>query len=324
MGEYIRKQRNQFNAVTNYRESKNSQLKGFVDNRAQTVSQTELIASTQKKPNNTGLHDNLKSGIENQSNYCLDSVKVHQNVLVMDSKLQVMNMFGSSIKPIQRLANKHGLTLAQYRKNAGFVTYGWGRLTGPAITTDLNPVTSTGTGHAEDHLIAQANAEIANAAVGAIIPVTPAVAAATGNAAAATIYTNLEIWISSSPCSTAFGTRAISPTVLQGCLEKLSTFAAINGMIVNVHAQKPYQPSGVGMKRNSVNAAGSDPNVPHDFDNRTGIAMHLTAYVAPPAFAAIGLGTVAQLSSNKEDDEREQLHTEKGKRTEGKVIVTFE
>lgn len=34
---------------------------------------------TQKKPNNTGLPDNLKSGIENLSGYSMDDVKVHYN-----------------------------------------------------------------------------------------------------------------------------------------------------------------------------------------------------------------------------------------------------
>ncbi|WP_083629280.1 eCIS core domain-containing protein [Tenacibaculum agarivorans] len=35
--------------------------------------------SIQKKPNNTGLPDNLKSGIENMSGYSMDDVKVHYN-----------------------------------------------------------------------------------------------------------------------------------------------------------------------------------------------------------------------------------------------------
>jgi len=33
----------------------------------------------QKKENNTGLPDNLKSGIENLSGYSMDDVKVHYN-----------------------------------------------------------------------------------------------------------------------------------------------------------------------------------------------------------------------------------------------------
>lgn len=345
-----------------------------------------------EQPNNTGLPDNLKSGIENLSGYSLDDVKVHYNsdkpaqlsalayaqgtdihvapgqeqhlpheawhvvqqkqgrvqptmqmqgvdvndneglereadvmgarVFEKNTVQKCQQRFGSSIKPIQRLVAVHGLAPGQYAQITRNAVLGWGRLSGPVGTVNLNPVTSNPAGHAEDHLIAQANTVIAGAA-GGPIPVTPAAAFAAGIAGAAAMYTNLEIWLSSSPCSTGFGTRV---GVLQGCLERLSAFAIANGMIVNVHAQKPYQPRGVGMKQNSVNASGSDPNVPHNFDRRTGIAIGLAPYVAPLAFAALGLGTVAQLSSSKEDDESEQLirHGEKEKKTEGKVIVTYE
>lgn len=79
MGEYGREQRSQLSRVIDHSESKSSQLKGFVDNRPKAVSQAKLIASIQKKPNNTGLPDNLKSGIENLSGYSLDDVKMHYN-----------------------------------------------------------------------------------------------------------------------------------------------------------------------------------------------------------------------------------------------------
>ncbi|MEP5341105.1 MAG: DUF4157 domain-containing protein [Algibacter sp.] len=40
---------------------------------------TKQQQSIQKKENNTGLPDNLKSGIENLSGYAMDDVKVHYN-----------------------------------------------------------------------------------------------------------------------------------------------------------------------------------------------------------------------------------------------------
>lgn len=41
--------------------------------------QLEEDESLQMKPNNTGLPDNLKAGVENLSGYSLDGVKVHYN-----------------------------------------------------------------------------------------------------------------------------------------------------------------------------------------------------------------------------------------------------
>lgn len=59
------------------------------DNRPQAIVQRKLSSlmyhytpqhtPIQKKPNNTGLSDNLKSGIENLSGYSMDDVKVHYN-----------------------------------------------------------------------------------------------------------------------------------------------------------------------------------------------------------------------------------------------------
>lgn len=77
MAEYGGKQRNQLSKVTGSSESKDVQLKRFIDNRPQAVSQMNFIRSIQKKPNNTGLPDNLKSGVENLSGYSMDDVKVH-------------------------------------------------------------------------------------------------------------------------------------------------------------------------------------------------------------------------------------------------------
>ncbi|WP_083629278.1 eCIS core domain-containing protein [Tenacibaculum agarivorans] len=52
----------------------------LVDNRKEAVVQQQLVDKPiQKKPNNTGLPDNLKSGIENMSGYSMDDVKVHYN-----------------------------------------------------------------------------------------------------------------------------------------------------------------------------------------------------------------------------------------------------
>lgn len=79
MAEYGGKQRKQLSKVIGNSESKDVQLKRFIDNRPQAASQMNLIRSIQKKPNNTGLPDNLKSGVENLSGYSMDDVKVHYN-----------------------------------------------------------------------------------------------------------------------------------------------------------------------------------------------------------------------------------------------------
>lgn len=53
----------------------------FKDNRNPSVSNVQKMAnnSIQMKPNNTGLPNQLKSGIENLSGYSMDDVKVHYN-----------------------------------------------------------------------------------------------------------------------------------------------------------------------------------------------------------------------------------------------------
>ena len=79
MGEYDVKQRNLLCKAIAKGNTEERQLKGLVDNRPQTIDQTRIINSIQKKLNNTGLPDNLKSGIENLSGYSLDDVKVHYN-----------------------------------------------------------------------------------------------------------------------------------------------------------------------------------------------------------------------------------------------------
>lgn len=79
MAEYGGKQRKQLSKVIGDSESKDVQLKRFIDNRPQAISQMNLIRSIQKKPNNTGLPDSLKSGVENLSGYSMDDVKVHYN-----------------------------------------------------------------------------------------------------------------------------------------------------------------------------------------------------------------------------------------------------
>lgn len=67
--------------------SKNQPSKGayLQDNRPSAIAQRKLMDGMknynpiQKKPNNTGLPDNLKSGIENLSGHSMDDVKVHYN-----------------------------------------------------------------------------------------------------------------------------------------------------------------------------------------------------------------------------------------------------
>lgn len=63
----------------------------FVDNRSMNLPlqrigededeslQMKPDTTMQRKPNNTGLPDNLKAGVENLSGYSLDDVKVHYN-----------------------------------------------------------------------------------------------------------------------------------------------------------------------------------------------------------------------------------------------------
>lgn len=51
----------------------------FVDNRSQTVNQTKLVQSIQRKENKTGLLDDLKIGIENLSDFNMDDVREHYN-----------------------------------------------------------------------------------------------------------------------------------------------------------------------------------------------------------------------------------------------------
>jgi hypothetical protein len=209
------------------------------------------------------------------------------------------NLPSPRANPVQRLANRHGLTALQYQQRSGFTVFGWGRLTGPGGTVNLTPVTAGPGGHAEDQLINEANGILA------LVP--------------AGTYDELEVWVSSSPCSTVYGTRAGVP---DGCLEELEDFSNNSGLDVFVHAQKPYQPRGMGtgMKQNSVNAANGS-FIPHDFDTRTGIANGLNAYVAPPGFGA--LGTVAQLVDAKEAGEP-QKDREEGEKKKGKFTVVYE
>lgn len=79
MAEYGGKQRKKLSKVIGDSESRDVQLKRFIDDRPQTKSQMNLIRSIQKKPNNTGLLDNLKSRVENLSGYSMHNVKVHYN-----------------------------------------------------------------------------------------------------------------------------------------------------------------------------------------------------------------------------------------------------
>jgi diketogulonate reductase-like aldo/keto reductase len=75
------------NSITQ-RQSCETQSFGFTDNRLGTIVQKKLQEATntnstfqtiQKKDNNTGLPNNLKSGIENISGYSMNDVKVHYN-----------------------------------------------------------------------------------------------------------------------------------------------------------------------------------------------------------------------------------------------------
>lgn len=344
----------------------------------ETAQRDVADAADAPKPNNTGLPDQLKSGIESLSGMSMDHVKVHynsaqpaqlnahayaqgseihvapgqerhlpheawhvvqqaqgrvkptiqmkddvpvnddaglereadamgakalENGLEARSELSGMNLPSQRVNPLQRLANKHALTPPQYQQRSGFTVLGWGRLTGPGGTVDLQPVSANGAGHAEDQLIAEANLILAGVPPGT--------------------YTQLEVWVSSSPCSTAYGTRT---GVVDGCLEELEDFSTTTGLNVFVHAQKPYQPRGMGpgMKQNSVDAANGT-TIPHDFDTRTGIASGLPAYAAPVDL--VGLGSVAQLSGSIEASEVQKYTEEKEEKKageKGKFVVVYE
>mgnify|MGYP001131637463 CR=1 FL=1 len=90
MYEQVEKPKENKSRVISQKKSNGKQCIGLVDNRPEAVAQRKLQSmadksffqqqqSIQKKLNNTGLPDNLKSGIENLSGYSMDDVKVHYN-----------------------------------------------------------------------------------------------------------------------------------------------------------------------------------------------------------------------------------------------------
>jgi hypothetical protein len=348
---------------------RNQQPTQFQNGSRQNVAQQ--VEPIQKKENNTGLPDNLKSGIENLSGHSMNDVKVHynsgkpaqlnahayaqgtdihlasgqekhlpheawhvvqqkqgrvkptlqmkNNVLVNDDQglekeadqmgqkaIQMAPNYSKNIKqerfqpwsinsitpPVQRLAIQHGLGApGAYAAKVGWSVLAHATLIIGGAAPVSSSATSGAAGHAEDQLIAWAQALFG-----------------IGGPLAGTEF---EIWISSSPCSSGFGTSALPP----GCMERLQAFA-LTGVNVIVHADKPYQPRGPGMKAASVAAAGAlaGGGIPIDFSKRTGIAGGLTGY---PNLATCGVGhaaqpahgTVAQLEStgisiptNKEAD----------------------
>ncbi len=67
-----------FDATVQREEEDEDTLQGKFEDAVQRVEEDEDEAS-QMKPNNTGLPDNLKAGVENLSGFSLDDVKVHYN-----------------------------------------------------------------------------------------------------------------------------------------------------------------------------------------------------------------------------------------------------
>ena len=57
----------------------NSLNEKTVQNKARVLQDNRPASLLQRKANNTGLPDNLKSGIENLSGHSMDDVKVHYN-----------------------------------------------------------------------------------------------------------------------------------------------------------------------------------------------------------------------------------------------------
>ncbi len=205
--------------------------------------------------------------------------------------------------PVQRLQIQHGLTAAAYNGVLRNSVLARASLIMPGVGNAQNNAASGPAGHAEEQLIAWATGLLP-----ILIP-------------AGTLF---EIWVSSSPCSSGFGTSALPP----GCMERLQAFAVATGIDIIVHADKPYQPRGAGMKANSVAAAGAlaagggvNPPIPIDFCRNNGISAGLAQY---PVAAGAGHmlepahGTVAQLSGDATSeqkkkkmaiDEEGELHT---------------
>ena len=77
----VKETRSNTNQRRNNSNSTQRQTVQFKDNRKSSVSiiQNMANASIQAKPNNTGLPNQLKSGIESLSSYSMDDVKVHYN-----------------------------------------------------------------------------------------------------------------------------------------------------------------------------------------------------------------------------------------------------
>lgn len=88
MSSHVQKSSERKNQRPHSDTSKKQNLQGsplqFVDNRSEAIFQRNFNGlvntnSTSKKVNNTGLPDELKSGVESLSGYSLDDVKVHYN-----------------------------------------------------------------------------------------------------------------------------------------------------------------------------------------------------------------------------------------------------
>ncbi len=78
-----KKQENQTSAAANRTSAQQGSQPTFqlVDNRPEAILQRKLceLEPAQRKENNTGMPDQLKTGIENLSGHSMDDVKVHYN-----------------------------------------------------------------------------------------------------------------------------------------------------------------------------------------------------------------------------------------------------
>lgn len=348
MAEYGGKQRNQLSKVTGSSESKDVQLKRFIDNRPQAASQMNLIRSIQKKPNNTGLPDNLKSGVENLSGYSMGDVKVHYNsdkpaqlnalayaqgtdihvapgqekhlpheawhvvqqkqgrvqptmrmqdmsvndneslekeADVMGGKVMqnisrrigiVRNKEDLKDRSIQCLMDKMGVDEATYKRKTMSKVY----LFAQTDEQELGIFATTRDKHAEENLIDYIRSHEIRGK-------------------------NLTVYLSTSPCSSTFGTREDGKP---GCQEKLEELKEL-GFTLSVRPDHLYQPQSIGVMERSIGFS-------------TGLSSYSSAITSPfdIKFSRLPksfhedqlidtetVGSVAQLSPKNNNEKLEEI-----------------
>lgn len=138
----------------NMQEMVNSSLQGKQGAQLQTIANNHVAQHQhpiQKKENNTGLPDNLKSGIENLSGYSMDNVKVHYN---SDKPAQLnayaqetnINLTSGQEKHLPHGAGHVVQNLNTENKNAVTKLFSNSKSSGSVIQRALSRGTNTGWG----------------------------------------------------------------------------------------------------------------------------------------------------------------------------------